>query len=70
MKPHKKKWFNKYGFFLNKEDFYKVNYEDGGSVVGQGANMKAVHKEGAGWEPTNAEVASELTSVRMWLLQL
>ena len=59
----KRKWFERYGFFLNKKDF--VKQEDSSR-----STAKQPRREGEGWEPVSAHVASESNIIRQWLLQL
>ena len=60
---YKRNWFERYGFFLNKEDFVKRENSPESTA-------KQPRREGEGWEPVSAHVASESNIIRQWLLQL
>ena len=60
----KRKLFENYGFFLNKKDFVKLDPRQAESTA------KQPRREGKGWEPAYAHVASESNIIRQWLLQL
>ena len=60
----KRKWFERYGFFLNKKDFVKLDPRQAESTA------KQPRREGKGWEPAYAHLASESNIIRQWILQL